>query len=192
VEDNLIGIPRDRDDGDEIDEGNAPLLVVDETRLALLALSKLALKMRDGDVVGELSSRAFLDLAVRSCRRQEEQQREVSREDRLMRWREEGRERTLQESTILADDLLRLVARQVGKRRRGVDDRGVVLPYVLLEEKVADQYIIAQGRGVRREEKRHTTTKNEQLKSTGPSIVLGFCLVTTLLNTPNTSKPVLE
>lgn len=37
-----------------------------------------------------------------------------------------------------------------------------------------------------------TTTRKEQLKSTGPRTVLGFCLVTTLLKTPRTSNPVLE
>ena len=65
VEDDVVAVPRDRDDGDEVDERDAALSVVDERRLALLALRQLPLQVRDGNVVGIATSRALGHLAVR-------------------------------------------------------------------------------------------------------------------------------
>ena len=66
MENDLLGIPRDRDDRNEVDERNSSLPVVDQRGLALLSLRELSLEMRDGDVIGVPSSRSFGDFSVGS------------------------------------------------------------------------------------------------------------------------------
>lgn len=56
VEDNLVRVPSDRDDREQVDERQPTLAVIDEARLALLALRDLSLDVRNGDVVCVLSA----------------------------------------------------------------------------------------------------------------------------------------
>ena len=131
----------------------------------------------------------------------QERRGEVSDENKGRERKGKRERRTLQESTVLSDDVLSFVASQVGERRRSVDDGAVEFSDVLEERneekttrKKSDLDLSATPfLFVQRDEKAElTTTKNEQLKSTGPSTVLGFARPTTLLRTPNTSNPVVE
>jgi len=143
VENDLLGVPRDRNDRNEVDEGNSSLPVVDQRRLAFLSLRELSLEVRDGDVVGVSSSGSLGDFSVGSCRREREREREESakkegdteggRKDRTKgkETRKRRKRRTLQESTVLSDDILSFVAGEAGEGRRSVDDRAVEFSDIL-------------------------------------------------------------
>jgi|SRR6266702_157373 len=92
----------DRDDGHKIDEGGAILSIVDKTRLALHIVGEALLHVGDS-FGGSMMSSFSLSNASTGC---------------------------LEEAAVTTEDLVLFVACQTIKRRGGINDGGVISPYV--------------------------------------------------------------
>ena len=92
----------DRDDGHKINEGGAILPIIDQTRLTLLIVCEVLLHVGDS-FRGSMVSPFSLSNAPTGC---------------------------LEETAVTTDDLMIFVACQTIKGGGGINDRGVISPYV--------------------------------------------------------------
>jgi hypothetical protein len=92
----------DRDDGHKIDEGGTIFSIVDKTRLALLIVGEVLLHVSDS-FGGSIMSSFSLSNGTTGC---------------------------LEEAAVTTEDLMLVVACQTIKRGGGVNDGGVISPYV--------------------------------------------------------------
>lgn len=92
----------DRDDGQKIDEGGAILSIIDKTRLAFLIVGKVLLHVSDSFGSSMVSSFS-LSNASTGC---------------------------LEKAAVTTEDLMLFVACQTIKRGGGINDGGVISPYV--------------------------------------------------------------